>query len=116
MIGVTYVFPLQLLSTNSLDRIPHFLLCQELAIREYHLIKRPRVGHDPCDVTPNVVEVGHSRRHGAITENIFGRREKAGIDPARGEARRADLVPPAYVDGRVGEVELPDIVEDVLFL
>lgn len=113
---VTYVFPLQLLSANPLDRVPYFLLRQELAVREHHLVERARVDNDPRDVPPDVGEMGHGGGHGAIAEDVLGRPEEAGVEAARGETRRADLVPPADVDGCVGEVELPDVVEDVLFL
>lgn len=112
----TYVFPLNLLPTQSFHSIKNLGRRHDSVVRKDHFVLRPGVNNDLGDVLPDVPQISECAGRLAVADQLVVGRGHGIVDFAGWEARSCDLVPPANVDDGVGEFELFDVVVYFFFL
>jgi len=112
----TYIFSWDRLARHLLKKIKDLTLRPNLAIPENGPVQRPRIDNDSRDVFSDIAVIRQGPGRVPVAYDLCRRIFSLGADSSRGQGRQGELVPPAEVDGGVGEVEPFDVIQYVLLL
>lgn len=115
--GLTYIIPWRFFSACIGHDVPNLVHAQNLGIREYAPVQRPRIGHDLSNVLAHIGHIRQSKLLVSIFDDaVVDVDHVCAVGPARRNFRDIDLIPAAHVNEGVRQARPLDLAEDFKFL
>lgn len=114
--GEQYVLSRDFLAAKHLNRIIHLVMGAEVGVGQDLLVYGPGIRYNAGDILADVSEVGSGGGNVAVACDEGTVEQEVTVEATGGQAREADLVPPADVDDGIGQVQPLDVVQHGLLL